>query len=189
MLKMVVFAGNPGREYEKTRHNIGWMVLDAIPGSGTFNWKKKFNGWWTDYFTGTDKIIFLKPETFMNNTGKSVQAASHFFKIKPEEILIVHDDLELAFEKIVLKKGGGTGGHNGLRSMNQHLGTSEYYRLRLGIGRPVHGSVSSFVLGRFSPDEEIGLQTFVPGVVYVLEDILSLPLGTAFKKYKNPEVI
>ena len=183
MIKMVVFAGNPGREYEKTRHNIGWMVLDSFTGSGTFNWKKKFNGQWVDYFTGTDKIIFLKPETFMNNTGKSVQAAAHFFKIKPEEILILHDDLELDFEKVVLKKGGGTGGHNGLRSMNQHLGTSEYYRLRLGIGRPVHGSVSSFVLGRFSPDEEIGLQTFIPEAVTALKDILSMTLESALVKY------
>ncbi len=183
MIKMVVFSGNPGREYEKTRHNVGWMVLDAISGSGTFNWKKKFNGQWTDYYAGANKIIFLKPDTFMNNTGKSVQSAAHFFKIKPEEIIIIHDDLELDFEKIVLKMGGGTGGHNGLRSMNQHLGTSEYYRLRLGIGRPVHGSVSSFVLGRFNPDEEIGLQTFVPKVVTVLEDILSISLDIAVKKY------
>ncbi|MCK5154284.1 MAG: aminoacyl-tRNA hydrolase [Spirochaetales bacterium] len=183
MIKMVVFTGNPGREYEKTRHNIGWMVLDSFTGSDSFTWKKKFNGQWTDYFTGSDKIIFLKPETFMNNTGKSVQAAAHFFKIKPEEIIVIHDDLELDFEKIVLKKGGGTGGHNGLRSINQHLGTSEYYRLRLGISRPVHGSVSSHVLGRFSPDEEIGLQVFIPRTVTVLEDILSLPIKEVMKKY------
>ncbi|MCK5673997.1 MAG: aminoacyl-tRNA hydrolase [Spirochaetales bacterium] len=183
MIKMVVFAGNPGKEYEKTRHNIGWMVLNTIPDSGSFIWKKKFNGQWTDYYAGTNKIIFLKPETFMNNTGKSVQAAAHFFKIKPEEIIIIHDDLEIGFEKTVLKKGGGTGGHNGLRSMNQHLGTSEYYRLRLGIGRPVHGSVSSFVLGRFNPEEEIGLQTFIPKVAAVLEDILSITLETALVKY------
>ena len=180
---MAVFAGNPGREYEKTRHNIGWMVLDSFTDSGSFNWKNKFNGQWTDYYAGTNKIIFFKPETFMNNTGKSVQAAAHFFKIKPEEILILHDDLELDFEKVILKKAGGTGGHNGLRSMNQHLGTSKYYRLRLGIGRPVHGSVSSFVLGRFDPDEEIGLQTFIPKVVSVLEDVFSISLDTAVNKY------
>ncbi len=183
MIKMVVFTGNPGREYEKTRHNIAWMVLNSFTGSNIFVWKKKFNGQWTDYYAGTNKIIFLKPETFMNNTGKSVQAAAHFFKIKPEEILILHDDLELDFEKVVLKKGGGTGGHNGLRSMNQHLGTSEYYRLRLGIGRPVHGSVSSFVLGRFTPEEEIGLSVFIPKAVSVLEDILSLTLDSALKEY------
>ncbi|MDA3940086.1 MAG: aminoacyl-tRNA hydrolase [Spirochaetia bacterium] len=183
MIKMTVFVGNPGKEYEKTRHNIGWMVLDALAGSVGLNWKKKFNGQWTDYSVGSNKIIFLKPETFVNNTGKSAQAAAHFFKIKPEEIILVHDDLELDFEKIVLKKGGGTGGHNGLRSMNQHLGTSEYYRLRLGISRPVHGSVSSHVLGRFSPDEEIGLQTFVPRAVEVFEDILRITLDTAITKY------
>ena len=183
MLKMVVFAGNPGREYEKTRHNIGWMVLNEIPGSDSFNWKKKFNGWWTDFYSGTNKIIFLKPETFMNNIGKSVQAAAHFFKIKPEEILIVHDDLELGFEKIVLKKGGGAGGHNGLRSITQHLSSSNYYRLRMGIGRPVHGNVSSFVLGRFTTNEEIGLQTFIPGAVTVLEDLLNLSIESVLVKY------
>jgi len=177
---MAAFAGNPGREYKRTRHNIGWMVLNEISGSDSINWKKKFNGWWTDFYSGANKIIFLKPETFMNNIGKSVQAAAHFFKIKPEEIIVIHDDLELPFEKLAVKKGGGTGGHNGLRSMNQHLGTNEYFRLRMGIGRPVHGSVSSFVLGRFTPDEEIGLQTFIPGAVTVLEDLLSLPFGTSF---------
>jgi len=183
MIKMTVFTGNPGKEYEKTRHNIGWMVLDSISKSTSLNWKKKFNGQWTDYYVGTNKIIFLKPETFMNNTGKSVQAAAHFFKIKPEEILILHDDLELNFENVVLKKGGGTGGHNGLRSMNQHLGTSEYYRLRLGIGRPVHGSVSSFVLSRFSPEEEIGLSVFIPEAASVLENILGMPMNISITKY------
>lgn len=183
MLKMAVFVGNPGREYEKTRHNIGWMVLNALSSSSNFNWKKKFNGQWTDYYAGPDKIIFLKPETFVNNTGKSVQSSAHFFKIKPEEIILIHDDLELDFEKIILKKGGGAGGHNALRSMNQHLGTNEYYRLRLGISRPVHGSVSSHVLGRFNPDEEIGLKTFVPKAARVLEDIFQMSIDNALSKY------
>ena len=185
MIKMVVFTGNPGREYEKTRHNIGWMVLNSITGSNTFTWKKKFHGQWTDYYAGSNKIIFLKPETFVNNTGKSVQAALHFFKFKPEEIIIVHDDLELAFEKIVFKKSGGTGGHNALRSINQHLGTSEYYRIRMGISRPEHGTVSSHVLGRFSPDEEIGLQNFIEKGSAALLDILKSPLGSALGKYRK----
>jgi peptidyl-tRNA hydrolase, PTH1 family len=185
MIKMVVFAGNPGKEYEKTRHNIGWMVLNSFTGSGSFNWKKKFNGQWTDYYSGTGKIILLKPETFINNTGKSVQAAAHFFKLKPEEIIIIHDDLELKFGKIVYKKGGGTGGHNGLRSINTHLGTSEYYRLRLGISRPVHGSVSSFVLGRFTIDEEISLQSILVKASAWLEDILNLPINIVLEKYKS----
>jgi len=172
MIKMAVFAGNPGREYEKTRHNIAWMVLNAIPGSDSFSWKKKFNAWWTDYYSGTNKIIFLKPETFMNNIGKSVQAAAHFFKIEPEEIIVIHDDLELPFEKLAVKKGGGAGGHNGLRSITQHLGSSNYYRLRMGIGRPVHGSVSSFVLGRFTPDEEIGLNFFLEKGYAELNNVL-----------------
>jgi peptidyl-tRNA hydrolase, PTH1 family len=183
MIKMVVFAGNPGREYEKTRHNFGWMVLEDLSRNITLNWKKKFNGLWTDYYSGSNKIIFLKPETFMNNTGKSVQAAAHFFKIKTEEIIIVHDDLELGFEKIILKKGGGTGGHNGLKSMNQHFGTSEYYRFRLGIGRPVQGSVSSFVSGRFNPDEEISLQILIPKASAVLIKILTLSLDSALSNY------
>ena len=185
MIRMAVFAGNPGRENRNTRHNIGWMVLDAIDRSSAFTWKKKFSGQWTDYYTGPNKIIILKPETFINNTGKSAQAAAHFFKIKPEEIILIHDDLELAFEQIVLKKGGGTGGHNGLRSMNRHLGTSEYYRLRLGISRPVHGSVSSYVLGRFSPDEEMSLQSFVEKAAATLENIFSISPEAALNKYES----
>lgn len=159
MIKLVVGLGNPGAEYELTRHNIGWLVLDSFkPIDGAF-WKSKFKGSYTDKSIGGDKVYFLKPDTFMNLSGESVQPLCQFFKILPSEILVLHDELDLPFGQIQFKKGGGLAGHNGLKSMAQCLGNQDFYRMRIGIGRPVHGSVSNWVLGRFpsEQDTELGI--------------------------------
>lgn len=157
MIKLVVGLGNPGSEYEFTRHNIGWLLLDAYnPISGN-NWKSKFKGYYTDATIGSEKIYFLKPNTYMNLSGESVQPLCQFFKIKPEEILVLQDELDLPFGQIMFKKGGGLAGHNGLKSITQCLGTQDFHRMRIGIGRPVHGSVSNWVLSKFSGDKEIEL--------------------------------
>jgi PTH1 family peptidyl-tRNA hydrolase len=157
MIKLVVGLGNPGSEYEFTRHNIGWLLLDAYnPISGN-NWKSKFKGYYTDATIGSEKIYFLKPDTYMNLSGESVQPLCQFFKIKPEEILVLQDELDLPFGQIMFKKGGGLAGHNGLKSITQCLGTQDFHRMRIGIGRPVHGSVSNWVLSKFSGDKEIEL--------------------------------
>ena len=157
MIKLVVGLGNPGSEYESTRHNIGWLLLDAYAPISGNNWKSKFKGHYTDATIGTEKIYFLKPDTYMNLSGESVQPLCQFFKIKPEEILVLQDELDLPFGQIMFKKGGGLAGHNGLKSITQCLGTQDFYRMRMGIGRPLHGSVSNWVLGKFSGDKEIEL--------------------------------
>lgn len=157
MIKLVVGLGNPGPEYELTRHNIGWLVMDSFePIDGSF-WKDKFKGTFTDTNINGDKVYFLKPQTFMNLSGESVQALCQFFKINPQEILVLHDELDLPFGQIQFKKGGGLAGHNGLKSMAQCLGNQDFYRMRIGIGRPQHGSVSSWVLGKFPNDQDIEL--------------------------------
>ena len=132
MLQLAVFLGNPGRKYEGNRHNAGWMLADALPFSHLLSWQKKFKG----LYACRDGIHFLKPQTFMNLSGESAQAAASFFKIKPEQIIVVHDEIELAPGTISLKFSGGLGGHNGLRSMKACFATADFWRLRIGVGRP-----------------------------------------------------
>lgn len=155
-LKMVVFLGNPGQEYRETRHNFAWRVpacLDPAPQQ----WQKKFQGEINRYTPHDQSVWLLKPFTLMNRSGRSVSAAAQYLDIRPEEILVVHDDLEIDFGWIGIKQGGGLGGHNGLRSISDSLGTRDFPRLRLGISRPGRGSVTSWVLGRFSKEEIPGL--------------------------------
>ncbi|MBK5202003.1 MAG: aminoacyl-tRNA hydrolase [Spirochaetaceae bacterium] len=154
MIKMIVFLGNPGKQYSKTRHNVGWQLLEYKYNSPSF--QNKFNG----EVANEKGIKLLKPQTFMNESGRSVGAAAAYFNLSAEEILVVHDDLELPFGEIKIQKGGGLKGHNGLKSINTYLNDSSFYRLRFGIGRPQHGSVSSFVLSPFSKEESISLPIY-----------------------------
>ena len=154
---MIVFLGNPGIQYRLTRHNVGFMVcdkvLDLMGESGS--WQTKFHA----QFIKHGPCVLLKPQTFMNESGISVQEASKFFGIAPSDILVVHDDIELPFGEVRRQLGCGMGGHNGLRSVRQHLGTEAFCRLRIGVGRPTGGmQVADYVLARFSPLEEKQLE-------------------------------
>ena len=151
MSKLVVFLGNPGTQYKHTRHNAGWLFSDYI--IQETNWQMKFHA----MFLKNGNIVYLKPQTFMNESGVSVREAASFFGISSENIIIVHDDIEKPFGNVILEKGGGLRGHNGLRSIVQNLGKDDFMRLRLGIGRPVHADVASYVLGRFTETEEAAL--------------------------------
>ncbi|GHV90662.1 peptidyl-tRNA hydrolase [Spirochaetia bacterium] len=132
MVELAAFLGNPGREYERNRHNAGRLLAERLPFYGSLNWQKKYKGLYAAY----EGRHFLMPETYMNLSGESVFAAASFFKIKPEAILVVHDELELPLGTAALKFSGGLGGHNGLRSMKACFGTADFWRLRIGIGRP-----------------------------------------------------
>ncbi|MBI2233677.1 MAG: aminoacyl-tRNA hydrolase [Micavibrio aeruginosavorus] len=146
---LLVGLGNPGDKYAGNRHNVGFMAIDSIAdeyGIGPF--KAKYQGQLAEGRIGDHKVALLKPETFMNESGRSVGAAAKFYKIPPERIVAFHDELDLAPAKIRVKTGGGNAGHNGLRSLDAHLGTPDYVRVRLGIGHPgdkdrVHGYVLS----------------------------------------------
>ena len=159
-LILVAFLGNPGKEYERTRHNYAWMLADKL-GEG-LTWQQKFKAEIASWALNDLKAWFLKPQTFMNLSGDSVGAALGFYKLETSQLLVVHDDLELPLGEYKFQRGGGLGGHNGLRSLEKHLGTRDFYRFRLGIGRPLKGDVSAHVLGRFRPEEEITLnQTLI----------------------------
>jgi len=158
MLKMIVFLGNPGARYRLTRHNVGRMVCERLQEKlpQTDSWQTKFHG----QFIKKGSCILLLPGTFMNENGISVREASDFFGVKPQDVLVVHDDIELPFGTVKMQVGGGMGGHNGLRSVKKHLGTDGFGRLRVGVGRPPSDmQVADFVLARFSPSEEKELQT------------------------------
>ncbi len=133
--------------YEKTRHNVGWLFCDHVFPSTI--WSQKFHA----QIASEGQYKLLKPQTFMNESGKAVRACCDFFNFKSEEILVVHDDLELPFGTIRLQKGGGLAGHNGLKSIKSHLGDDGFLRLRFGIGRPQRGAVASYVLRPFSKEE------------------------------------
>lgn len=132
MIQLAAFLGNPGLKYARNRHNAGRMLAQALPFYSSLSWQKKFKGLYASY----DGIHFLMPETYMNLSGESVFAVASFYKIKTDEIIIIHDELELPSGTISLKFSGGLGGHNGLRSMKKCFGNADFWRLRIGIGRP-----------------------------------------------------
>jgi PTH1 family peptidyl-tRNA hydrolase len=164
-MKLFVGLGNPGENYSKNRHNIGFMAIDAIVNRhGEPSWKKKFQGLATEVTLNREKLIFLKPSTFMNLSGQSVSEASRFYKLPSSEICVFHDELDLPFMKIKTKIGGGHAGHNGLRSIQQHLGP-DYFRVRMGVGHPGDkAKVASYVLNNFPKNNEAELKTLLDAV-------------------------
>ena len=155
-MKLIIGLGNPGSEYLNNRHNVGFMVLDNLYAHYLFeNWRIKFGGLFSTGSLGSDKIILVKPQTFMNLSGICVAKFKHFFKINVADIFVVYDDIDLGFGEVKIKKGGGDAGHKGVRSISQHLQTKDFNRIRLGIGRPsTKEEVSHFVLSNFSKTEK-----------------------------------
>ncbi len=156
---LVAGLGNPGREYERTRHNAGWMVLDELARRHGGSWRSKFSGSLAEVRLADLRLALLKPETYMNDSGRSVGAAVRFFKVEPEQVLVVHDDVDLEAGRLQARAGGGLAGHNGLRSLAQHLGSQDFLRLRIGVGRPGRGDprpVADWVLSPFAPEEDAG---------------------------------
>jgi peptidyl-tRNA hydrolase, PTH1 family len=154
---LVVGLGNPGREYARNRHNAGWMVVDELARRHGGSWKSKFNGQLSEIRVDGHKLALLKPETYMNESGRSVGSAAKFFKVEPDAVLIVHDEGDFDLGRLELKYGGGLGGHNGLRSIAQHLKTQDFLRLRIGVGRPERGDprpLADYVLADFEPHDD-----------------------------------
>jgi PTH1 family peptidyl-tRNA hydrolase len=154
---LVVGLGNPGREYARNRHNVGSMVTDELARRHGGSWRSKFSGRIAEIRLEGHKLALLKPETYMNESGRSVGAAAGFFKLVPEAVLVVHDDSDLELGRLQLRLGGGLAGHNGLRSVAQHLSSQEFLRLRVGVGRPERGDprpLADWVLSDFEPHED-----------------------------------
>lgn len=157
-MKLIIGLGNPGPEYADTRHNVGFMAVEAFASDHRTDfklWGPAKNCELAQLTLDGEKLLLLKPLTFMNLSGQAAVAAAHFFKVLPEDILAIHDELDLPFGDVRLKVGGGEGGHNGLRSLTKCLSTSSYSRIRMGIGKPPHPSQdpADFVLGSFAKGE------------------------------------
>lgn len=188
MIKLVAFLGNYGREYADTRHNVAWQFEDSLPFAGKLSWQNKFKGkfsaidmknlseWCAEsgvlskkdgspvpvFDDAPNQIFFLKPETYMNLSGESIIEAANFYKIKPEETLLVHDELELPLGTVSLKWSGGLGGHNGLRSAKAVFGTADFWRIRFGLTKPAGRDIADYVLSSFTSDERIILSQVFP---------------------------
>lgn len=164
-MKLFVGLGNPGAKYAGNRHNIGFMALDTIAADHGFGpWRRGYQGMLSEGRLGTEKVVLLKPETFMNLSGQSVRAAVDFYKVALEDITVFHDELDLAPGKCRVKQGGGHAGHNGLRSIHQHMGEA-YGRVRLGIGHPGHkDAVAGYVLHDFAKADQEWLDDLLRGI-------------------------
>jgi PTH1 family peptidyl-tRNA hydrolase len=183
-IRLIAYLGNPGFEYARTRHNAGWMLADAGFGKQA-DWHSRFKGLYASLQSEGKKIHLLKPQTFMNRSGDSVCAAMNFLKLTPETLLVVHDEIELPFGEAGFKFSGGLGGHNGLRSVASCLGTRDFYRFRLGVSRPDHKDVASYVLSAFSGEEKPLLHPLFEQSARILSDGLEMGMEEAVVKLKK----
>ena len=154
---LVAGLGNPGGEHAQDRHNVGWMVVDELARRHGGSFKGKFRGRLADVRLGDARLALLKPETYMNESGASIQAAAAFYKVAPEHVVVVHDDVDLEVGRLQARLGGGLAGHNGLRSIASRVGSQDFLRLRIGVGRPGRGDrrpVADYVLSPFAPEDD-----------------------------------
>lgn len=181
---LVAGLGNPGRRYERTRHNVGWLVSDELARRHGGSYRGKFSGQLAELRMDDLRVALIKPETYMNDSGSPIGAARKFFKLEPGDLLVVHDDVDLEAGRLQAKLGGGLAGHNGLRSIAQTLGTNDFLRLRIGVGRPGRGdrrSVADFVLDGFEP--EIDVDELIGRSADAVETIARAGLEEAQRRY------
>lgn len=188
--KLIVGLGNPGPKYLWTRHNAGFMVLDRLAHAiGASVTRKSFSGVFGEGAWHGERLLLLKPQTYMNLPGRSVAEALRFHKLPLCDTIVIHDDLDIPFGRVKVKEGGGHGGHNGLRSLVQELGGAGFVRVRVGIGRPVHGDVVNYVLTNFSQDEMADLAHLLDGTLDLLESLLTAGLPKTMSLYNNKDLL
>jgi peptidyl-tRNA hydrolase, PTH1 family len=183
---LVAGLGNPGREYAQTRHNVGFMVADELARRTGGSWRGKFSGQLAEVRLDALRLALLKPQTYMNESGRPVGAALRFFKLEPERLLVVHDEVDLEPGRLQARFGGGLAGHNGLRSVAQHVGTPDFGRLRVGVGRPGRGDprpVADFVLSPFS--DEVDVDALVTRAADAVETVARDGLEAAQQQFNE----
>jgi peptidyl-tRNA hydrolase, PTH1 family len=188
--KLLVGLGNPGPKYLWTRHNAGFIVLDRFAQlAGIPLGKKGFSGLYGEGTHRGERLLLLKPQTFMNLSGRAVAEALRFHKLTPADLVVIHDDLDIPFGFVKVKEGGGHGGHNGLRSLMQELGGGQFVRVRVGIGRPAHGDVVNYVLTNYGAEEMAGLPRLVDGVVDLVEQLLVDGVPKTMSLWNNKDLL
>lgn len=186
---LLVGLGNPGARYARTRHNIGFMAVDAWCDQASPhvrpNWSEKWKAQTTSVAADGARVVVVKPQTFMNRSGQTVLAAAQFLRVPPERILVVHDEVDFQLGRLAVKKGGGHGGHNGLRDILQLLGHGDFLRIRLGVGRPVRGEVADHVLSEFFPDELTAVDDLLARAVAAITCVTREGVVTAMNKFNT----
>jgi PTH1 family peptidyl-tRNA hydrolase len=190
---LIVGLGNPGPEHAKNRHNVGFMVVECFadrhvtPGTGGVAWKSQFKGRVTGVHAGGARCIVLEPQTYMNRSGESVRAAADYHDVPLDRVVVVHDEIDFEFGRVGLKRGGGHGGHNGLRDIIKHLGKPGFVRVRVGVGRPRHGEVSSWVLSNFSGEDAAFVDDLVERAEQALTTLLAEGLTSAMNQFHGSD--
>lgn len=182
-MKMIVGLGNPGKEYENTRHNIGFMIVDQYVRSD--GWQKKFDGLFQIVNVCGEKVLFLKPLTFMNLSGNSVIQAMKYYDICPDDLLVIHDDMDIAFGKLKLKKNSSSGGHNGIKSIISCLHTEDFSRLKIGISHADKNDTINYVLGKFSKQEVNFIQENRSLFSSIIESFVKDGIAITMNKYNG----
>ena len=181
---LIAGLGNPGREHARDRHNVGWMVVEELARRHNGSFRSKFSGRLAETRVGEARVALLEPETYMNDSGRSISAAARFFKVLPENVLVIHDDVDLEVGRLQARAGGGLAGHNGLRSIAQILGTVDFLRLRVGVGRPERGDprpVADYVLSPFSPEDDV--EKIVSSAADAVESVLADGLAETQQRF------
>ena len=182
-MKLIVGLGNPGKEYENTRHNIGFMSVDKIIHEKNLTEKEKFNGKYYEYNINNEKIIILKPQNYINLSGKVINKFVNYFKIDINDILIIHDDLDLPVGKIKLRMSGGSGGHNGLKDIENCLKTKNYKRVKVGISNNKNIDTKDYVLGRFNSEDKKIIDNSINTISNIINDFPYLTFENLMNKY------
>ena len=186
-MKLIVGLGNPGKEYEKTRHNVGFNFINFYVDSKSedVTWSKKFDGLICEMKICNDKVVFLKPQTFMNLSGNSVRKVIDFYHIDINDIFVISDDLDLNIGNFKLKPSGSSGGHNGLKDIENKIGSSNYKRLKIGISKNDDGDTKDYVLGKFSITENKILNDLYTELVNVVDDYFKISFSELMNKYNR----
>lgn len=184
---MIVGLGNPGREYETTKHNVGFMVVDEIAKQVEHTpWREDKKALVSSYYEGEEKVLLVKPQTFMNLSGESVAPLMRYYKLDPTDVFVVYDDMDIPVGTLRLRKNGSAGGHNGIKSLIQHMGTEEFPRFRLGIGRPLPGwTVVNHVLAPFTEENQEKIQKGVLSMAKAVRGTVKLGMDKGMNRY-NP---
>lgn len=185
-MKLIVGLGNPGKEYENTRHNVGFMVLDYYAKEKNIDFKNKFNGLYSEFVSNNDKIILLKPQSFMNNSGDVVKKFVDYYKISIENIIVVYDDVDFDVGFFKVKSTGTSGGHNGINDVIKKLGTNNINRIRIGVGKNQINLVN-YVLGKFSNEENSKLEKIFPTISKILNDFEHFSIEKIMSIYNKKE--
>lgn len=186
-MKIIVGLGNPGREYEKTKHNVGFMFVNALAKKlAVTTWQEKFNAQVAQAVIAGQKVLLMKPLTFMNSSGEAVGPAMHWYKLRPEDIIVIHDDMDIPVGTIRIRAKGSSGGHNGIKSIIANIGSNTFAHVRIGIGRPLpHWKVNDHVLAPFSEEGQEAVDKAIASLIPAVECIVTDSVDKAMNKY-NP---